>query len=214
VNAALAAPSSLEQGYMERTPTAGLPSGTPIDAPSGAVGAVPLVVPHMFRTNARIYASQVTQALLADVVAEPRVAVLVDVDALERTRHARIDRVMLLALDALGHLDAQIILLARRDRERAEHIHRELPRSWHLVDTESRHVLAQCRERSAGVPLVAITDDRDLLGDLLACDRGIALGNHDGGIGANIATTGDVHVRAMLWWIVDERWKARTAAWR
>jgi len=50
---------------------------------------------------------------LADAVAAPRSATIIDIDALERSKLARLDRIMRLALDALPLLACPSALRAR-----------------------------------------------------------------------------------------------------
>jgi hypothetical protein len=171
-----------------------------------------LAAPPGFRTNARIYASQTVIELLTDTVTRPHVVVCVDVDALERSRLARIDRVMLLALDGLCQVNVQVVLLARHERERAARLHRDLPRSWCIEHAGSRPTLAGLRDRVPGSPLIAITDDPDLLEELADHDRGIALGSQRAPA-ANVAVSGGLNVRAALWWIVDVRSTAGLVTW-
>lgn len=166
-----------------------------------------------YRTNARIYASETVIDLLMGIATEPRVGVIVDIDALERSRAARIDRVLLLALDALCHANVQVVLLVRNQRERAEVVHAGLARAWRCEHRDARRTLAQLGERLPGVPLIAISDDLDLLGSLSGRDRGIAIGPDRTAARGNVAPSGDFNVRAALWWIVDARWKAGLIAW-
>lgn len=185
---------------MERLPAEHWPSRIPRP-----------VAPHVFRTNARIYASERVIALLTEVATHARLAILVDVDALERSALARVDRVILLALDALCQLNVQIVLLARAERERAQRMRDRLPLAWCDEHTDARQTTVRVRERMPHVPLIGISDDPALLGELTERDRGILLGD---GVraSATIATTSALHVRAALWWIVDVRWKAGLSA--
>ena len=180
--------------------------------PSPSPAVCRLAAP-VFRTNARLYASDAVIELLVDVATEPRVAVLVDLDALERSALARIDRVMLLALDALGHAGVQVVLLGRQQRGRAALVHGLLAGSWCVEHVEPRWTLARLRDRLPDVPLVAISDDPDLLGNLMRHDRGIAMGADQPGARSNVVASRDLNVRAALWWIVDSRWKAGLVAW-
>ena len=166
-----------------------------------------------FRTNARIYASDAVIDLLTGVAVERRVAVVVDVDALEHGGTTRIDRVTRMALDALCHANVDVVLLVRHQRERAALLRAELARSWCCERGDPAWTLARLRERLPGVPLIAISDDLDLLERLSGRDRGIAIGPIGSATRGNIAPSGHHNVRAALWWIVDVRWKAGLVAW-
>lgn len=166
-----------------------------------------------FRTNARIYASDAVIDLLAGVAIERQVAVVIDVDALEHSGATRIDRVTRMALDALCHANVDVVLLVRHQRERAALLRAELARSWCCERGDPAWTLARLRERMPGVPLIAISDDLDLLDRLSGSDRGIAIGSGRTAARGNIAPSGHLNVRAALWWIVDARWKAGLVAW-
>ena len=56
--------------------------------------------PHGLRINAYRYVPSALIELLQEIATQPELCVVVDVDALGRSALARIDRVMLLALDA------------------------------------------------------------------------------------------------------------------
>lgn len=181
--------------------------------PTSSSTALWLVVHPAFRTNARIYASDAVIDLLTDVATEPQVAVVVDIDALEHSGATRIDRVMRMALDALCHANVHVVLLVRHQRERAASLRAELTRSWCCERGDTAWTLARLRERLPGVPLIAISDDLDLLESLSRRDRGIAIGPGSPATRGNIAPSGHLNVRAALWWIVDVRWKAGLVAW-
>lgn len=170
-----------------------------------------LAAPPVLRTKARIHAPPTVMALLEDLATSARIAVCIDVDALARTSLGQADRVMLCALDALCRMGVQIVLLARHQRARAALWHDGLPASWCVDHAEPAPTLAHVRTRLPDVPLVAISDDPDLLGDLVECDRGIALGARLPAR-AHIAVATDPQVRAALWWLVDARWKAGIVA--
>lgn len=181
--------------------------------PTSSATALRLAANPAFRTNARIYASDAVIDLLAGVAVEHRVAVVVDVDALEHGGATRIDRVTRMALDALCHANVDVVLLTRHQRERAASIRAELARSWCCERGDATWTLARLRERLPGVPLIAISDDLDLLDRLSGCDRGIAIGPGRSAARHNIAPSGHLNVRAALWWIVDVRWKAGLVVW-
>lgn len=165
------------------------------------------------RSNARLYVPEAVTALLADAASANRLATLVDIDALERSKLARLDRVMRLALDALSHLDVQIVLFDRRDPARAARIHRDVPGAWCSAARAPGDCLGEVRSRHRAIPLIAISDDRELLAALDDRDRGIALGA-PGPRTQRCAAPGDLNVRAALWWMVDLRYKAGLLGWR
>jgi hypothetical protein len=181
--------------------------------PTSSAAALRLAAHPTFRTNARIYASDAVIDLLTGVVTEHRVAVVVDIDALEHSRAPRIDRVTLMALDALCHANVDVVLLVRHQCERAAAIRAELSRSWCCERGDPTWTLARLRERLPGMPLIAISDDVDLLQRLSGRDRGIAIGPGSTATGSHIAPSGHLNVRAALWWIVDARWRAGLVAW-
>jgi len=168
-------------------------------APQQRIGA--------FSNNARFYApAHLTRQLQSIATTEP-LAVIIDVDALDRSTFARGDRVMTLALDALSHVSVHVVLVSRCAMERAVMLQRSVPRSWCF---ETERAVHEIRERISGVQLIAVSDDLQLLAALGADDRGIALAcaNH----ASNVVTTGEITVRAVLWWLVDRRAKAGMAA--
>lgn len=159
----------------------------------------------VFRSNARFYAPAHVVELLGDIASVEHLALVVDVDALEGSAFAKVERVMVLALDALTYAKVQVVLVSRHQPDRAAILHRGIPRSWCLDDVAA---LAQVRARIPDVRLIVISDNRGLLESLGDRDRGIALGTDDVFARANIATTGDISIRAALWWLVDARSRA------
>jgi hypothetical protein len=170
-----------------------------------------LVAPSALRTKARLHAPPTVIELLGELAIQARIAVCIDVDAFARTSLGQADRVMLCALDALCRMGAQIVLLARHQRARAALWHDGLPMSWCLDHGEPAPTLGHVRARLPDVPLVVISDDPDLLSDLVERDRGIAVGAPLPAR-SHIAVATDPQVRAALWWLVDARWKAGLVA--
>ena len=139
-----------------------------------------------FRANARFYApSQVTRQLRS-LACAPALAVVVDVDALERSVMARVERVMALALDALAKTNVQVAIVAREHQERARQLHRVVSGAWHV---EHDDVVAHVRDQLPRAPVIVISDAPRLLANLADDDRAIPL----------------CDVRATLWWLVDAR---------
>ena len=145
------------------------------------------------QTNARFHASRDLTQLLQPVANAPELAVVLDVDALERSALARIDRVMLFALDALARAGVHIVLVANDTVDRAASFHHELSKSWCI---ERAGAISRLRGRMPAARVVAITNDYSLLSGLTSNDRKIVL---DG--------ASDVSVRAALWWLVGARTK-------
>jgi hypothetical protein len=158
-----------------------------------------LHISDMFRINARVYTSAAVRELIAEAADDPALAVCVDVDALERSRLARVDRVMRLALAALLDAGITVALVARDARPRAEQLHAALPGS---IDLEAL---------APGTPCLWLTDDRSRLARLARTDCAIALGDR---LHArpNIAPSNDLGVRAALWWLVDCRTRSLSRA--
>lgn len=151
--------------------------------------------------NAPGFAPASVTNVLGPMSGEPRLALLVDVDALERSALARVDRVMLLALGALADAGVQIYLLARYERQRATLL-------------QAGITGARCAHPAAvpdlDMPRIAITDDPTVLASLGELDRGVALGRPELAC-RTIASAGDSAVRALLWWLLEERTRALAA---
>lgn len=170
-----------------------------------------LPVPAPLGGHARLHGSETVIQLLADVACAPALALVVDLEALERSPQAGLQRLVQLVLDALSQVRVQVVLAASGladDCERCGPLHHALPGSW-CVDR--RTALAEVRERIAGAQLIAISDDLAWLGALTSRDCGIALAVRPSTIttpAGPIAAVGDVSMRAALWWLVDVRARA------
>jgi len=143
-------------------------------------------------------------AVVRDVVAADELVLVIDVDTLERSALARIDRVMLLALDSLGHAGVDVVLLSRDESGRADLLRQGITSAASV--TGGATAIASVREARPRARLVILTDDPMVLLKLADRDRGIALGRPEL-VNARIATIGDASVRATLWWMLDERLK-------
>ncbi|HSD90549.1 MAG TPA: hypothetical protein VLB44_23650 [Kofleriaceae bacterium] len=155
----------------------------------------------MFR-HARYYAPAQVIDVVRDIVVTPDLALVLDVDTLERSALAKIDWVMLLALDALSYAGVRIVFAARHEGERAVRLQQRLGGVVYMNPDEMQ--LTRLRDRSERLRLLVISDDPDLLASLAPQDCGIALGRPELAC-SNIAVAGDTSVRATLWWLVDER---------
>jgi hypothetical protein len=159
-----------------------------------------------FSNNARFYAPEHLTRRLQTIAVADRLAVMIDVDALDRSTFAKSDRVMTLALDALSHVKVQVVLVSRTAMDRAAALQRCVPRSW-CVETD--RAVPEIREQMPGCRVIAVSDDVDLLATLAPEDRGIALTCSSES--SNVVMTGEISVRAVLWWLVDLRAKAGMA---
>ena len=125
-----------------------------------------------FSNNARFYAPEHLTRQLRSIATADSLALIVDVDALDRSTFARGDRVMTLALDALSHVRVQIVFVSRGATDRAVALQRSVPRSWCF---ETERAVSEIREQMPGLRLITVSDDLELLTTLGSDDRGIAL---------------------------------------
>lgn len=155
-----------------------------------------------FTRHARHYAPEPVMGALAGIVGAPEIALVIDVDALERSALAKIDRVMLLALEALAGSGIHVVLAARETTDRAALLQRVLDRA-ELVDGTRKDLVGALRAARPAMRVIVLSDDPELLTRLAACDCGIALGRPEL-TRANVANIGDTAVRATLWWLAEE----------
>lgn len=155
----------------------------------------------------RCYAPDHVTAVLTSILDAPHIALLLDVDALERSALARVDRVMQIALAALSRVDVAIYLAARHERERALVLQRSIPRCTYVVRSAALALPVVRSTRAAETPLVAISDDPAVFGLITQRDRGLALGRPELAR-ANVTSIADTSVRATLWWLHEERARA------
>ena len=130
--------------------------------------------------------------LLTEIAMAPRIAVVVDVDAIDAAPAFR-RGVMLRALDALAHAGIHVVLWSRVAVERAARLHRAIPRSWWLDVHAAAGAIEMIRERIPEVRIVAITDDAGVRAALDPADRVIP-----------VATRERV-IPAACWWLVEAR---------
>lgn len=156
---------------------------------------------------ARSYASDTVASMLRAIAASPTPGVILDIDALERSALARIDRIMVLALTELAQTDTRIILAARRARPRAMEVGHLLQPAPLLLDA-SASCLADAHAATPGCRFVVISDNPDLLTMITTDDRALALGRPELA-GPLTAVIGDSSVRASLWFLAHERLRNR-----
>lgn len=169
---------------------------------------VSLHLPDLFRSKARVYAPDDVRRVLHGVASSPEVALCLDVDALERSRLARVDGVMLLALEALRE-HIPIVLLAWDANERATLVRAALPGTVRCLHAVPRRSLAPARSALPGRRMIVITDAPDLIADLAGDDCALLLGGVPHAAQRNVARIRELEVRAVLWWLADARFSAR-----
>lgn len=141
-----------------------------------------------FRSKARFHTSSALIEHLAALIDAPCLAVILDVDALQR--RTPVDRVTLLALQALLRSQVHVILTSHDEQTRLSLLRRGMPLSCLSAD-RLRHLVADVRQRLRGVQLIAVADERDVIPLLLPHDRRVDVGTEA--------------VRAVLWWLVNSR---------
>lgn len=133
--------------------------------------------------------------MLADIATAPRIALVIDVDAIDAAPAFR-RGVLTRALDALAHAGVHVVLWSRTAVERAARLHRAIPRSWWLAAHDPGAVLATVRGRLPGTRVVAVTDDTSLHAALEAGDRAMP-------VAARERT-----IPAACWWLIEARGRA------
>lgn len=141
--------------------------------------------------------------VLTPVSRSPYLTLVIDVDTLERSALARIDRVMLLALDGLARAGVQVVLAARHERDRAARLQLAI-REARCLNVGDGAVTEQLREHDGETSVIMVSGDPSLFVGLTACDRGVALGRHEL-VSSTIAAASDGSVRATLWWLLEAR---------
>jgi hypothetical protein len=159
--------------------------------------------------HARCYAPALVMEVLRSAATAPALSLVIDVDALERSALAKVDRVMVLALQALSRTGVQIVLVANSEQDRAARLQHAIVGSW-CARFHRHELVTQLRRARPATRAIAITDDPDLLASLDETDRGIALGRPEL-VRANIAVAGDTAIRATLWWLLEERARGNAA---
>lgn len=141
-----------------------------------------------FRTKARFYASSMVTEPLQPIAGAATLALVVDVDALEQ--RTQLDRVMLLALQALARTQVDVLLVSHDEQTRLGLMRRGVPLTWLAADVPRRAV-THLRSRGRGVRIVAMTDSADNLGP------------QDCWI--DLRSTSIAETRAAVWWLVHTR---------
>jgi hypothetical protein len=139
-----------------------------------------------------------------EIATAPELALIVDVDALERSALTKVDRVMVLALDALGQTGVRVILTAREEHGRATLLQRSITAATVMGDDLA---IPQLRKANPGVRLIVLSDAPTWMERVGVSDCGIALGRPEL-VRANVASAGDTEIRATLWWLLAHRERA------
>lgn len=154
-----------------------------------------------FTRLARCYAPDRVTAVLVNVATADELALVVDVDTLERSALAKIDRVMVLALDALAQSGVRVILTAQVEHERAALLQRAITAATVMGDDLA---LPQLRKVEPNLRVIVLSDAPAWFERLGVHDCGIALGRPEL-VRANVASAGDTEIRATLWWLLAHR---------
>lgn len=138
-----------------------------------------------FATKARFY---VPTEPLQPMAGAATLALLVDVDRLEK--RTPLDRVMLLALQALARTQVHILLVSHDEQVRLGLMRRGVPLAW-LSAEMPRWAMTHLRSRVSGVRIIAMTDTAE---NLEPQDCWLDLRS------SSVAQT-----RAAVWWLVHTR---------
>jgi hypothetical protein len=171
-----------------------------------AIDSVQVSLDRLLRARAsrtvRCYAPPTVVDVLGAVSSAAHLVLALDVDALERSALARVDRVMLLALEALADTGVHIALVAHHERTRASTIARQLRGAQSVTRDALQHAFPR-------TPILAISDAPELFAMLGPRDRGLALGRPELA-SAHLCSIADVAVRATLWWLAEDRRRIAT----
>src|SRR5690242_685809 len=115
------------------------------------------------RANARFYTPGDVAELLHGIASVPDLTLVLDVDALERTQLARIESVILLALDELERTGVEVLLLARRGSP------------FRMRRYVQLHEEAEAALRTQRSAMLLVSDRRELFDALGPRDRGVAI---------------------------------------
>ncbi len=178
---------------------------TASEPPSSTVMALS-VLPAAILRGARYYAPDPIPTMLTEVASAALLGLVLDVDALEHSALARVDRVMLLALGELTRSGVRLVLAARHEQDRARSIQRSLPVAPLLVEVSGK-ALVTARAHMPGARLLVLSDNPSLLEGLAGADRALALGRPELE-SPSVFPLGDKSVRAALWFLSHARAKA------
>lgn len=146
------------------------------------------------RSSARFFVPNDLAARVSHLVTARTLVVIVDLDALDRSRFATVDRGLLHLFDAMRFARIQLGFLARTSTEHTSRL-RHVPGSWWIDDGCP---IAFARAHLPDADCVVITDDRDVLMRLGRRDLGLPI------------TDGDHAIRNVLWWLMSERHRCMT----
>jgi hypothetical protein len=164
------------------------------------------VLPAAILRGARYYAPDSISTMLTEIAASPELVLVIDIDALEHSALARVDRVMLLAFGELSRSGARLVLAARHEQERARSVQRSLAVPPLLVDACGT-ALVTARAHMPDARLLVLSDNPLMLAGLTSTDRALALGRPELA-GPGVLPIGDKSVRAALWFLSQARAKA------
>ena len=164
------------------------------------------VLPAAVRRGARYYAPDPIPTMLTELASAPLLGLVIDVDALEHSALARVDRVMLLAFGELGRSGIRLVLAARHETARARSIQRSLTIVPLLADAAAT-TLVTTRAHLPGARLLVMSDSPTMLAGLTGADRALVLGRPELS-SPTVFPIGDSSVRAALWFLSHARAKA------
>lgn len=154
-----------------------------------------------FTRLARCYAPDRVTGVLADVASVTHLVLIIDVDSLERSALARVDRVMALALDSLAKTGVHVILAARAEVDRAKLLQHSITAATVIGEDLA---LPHVRKAHSSARVIVVSGAPAWMERLSVGDRGIALGRPEL-VRANVAAAGDTEIRATLWWLLAHR---------
>jgi hypothetical protein len=142
-----------------------------------------------FCTKARFYVPSTVSDPLQLMASAATLALLVDVDAL--VKRSQLDRVMLLALQALARTQVHVLLVSHDEQIRLGLLRRGVPLAWLSADVP-RRAMTHLRSRDRGVRVLAITECSDNVDAQQDC-------------WLDLRHTSVAEARAALWWLVHAR---------
>lgn len=195
-----------QTGRERKTPAAVFSDGAMATIESCSYSFDRLITARAFK-HARCYAPEAVVKVLAGVSQLQQLTLVIDVDSLERSALARVDRVMLLALDALARAGVNVVLSARFEYERATRLQLAI-RGARSMDLREGAVVERIRAHSPDTNIIMVSDNPGQFVGLSAGDRGVALGRHELA-SSTVAAAGHGSIRATLWWLLEMRMRDR-----